>query len=501
MRVCGEGGCEEWLRGLRGKPNTLRHFESWAEHVILDTGLPWELEGFHRVFLKDLFQGFRETWLLIAEGNTKTTTLAGVGLYHIQFNRRGRVPVAAASRDQAFEMYLQAQAMAEDSVALTPVFTCHEGLREIKCRSQKSRVQIRAADDRTGDGGIFTLALIDELHRHRDLRLYRTWVGKTQKRGGQVAGISTAGEPNSEFELTREKMRQAATKVTRKPGYLRAESEDSVLHEYALPEGADLNDIEKVKLANPFSKITVEMLRSKRNLPTMTVSHWARMTCNIAARGSSAAVSEIEWEECATHERIPDGETIWAGLDVAWKIDTTALVPFWPRDPEFRLLGPAKILTPPRDGTMLPQSEIEVALSELNDVTPIEVLVMDMSKAEGLAQWAESNLGCQVVDRIQTNPMAALDYERWMEAMRHRHLRHCGDPALNKHVFNAIARSLPGGTTRFDRPAQSRRGTEVEQELRVVDALTAASMVHSVWAAELDVEVEDYATAAGFAWG
>ena len=34
------------------------------------------------------------------------------------------------------------------------------------------------------------------------MRLYRTWRGKLDKRGGQIVVISTAGEPGGEFEET-----------------------------------------------------------------------------------------------------------------------------------------------------------------------------------------------------------------------------------------------------------------------------------------------------------
>ena len=64
-----------------------------------------------------------------------------------------------------------------------------------------------------------------------------------------------------------------------------------------------------------------------------------------------------------------------------------------------------------------------------------------------------------------------------MEALRLGQLHHTGDQGLTKHVLNAVAKLLPGGDTRFDRPAESRRSGE--QPSRVIDALTAASMVHS----------------------
>lgn len=486
VKVCGAGGCRKVLARNRLKPFTLRHFERWAGAVILDTGGPWLLEDFQRAFLVDVFAGFKQCWLLIGEGNTKTTTLAGLALYHCQHTPDGRVPVCAAARDQAFEMYLQAQGMVERSVDLGPVFTCHEGMRQIKCTSQGSRMQVYASDDRTGDGVIYTLALVDELGRHRDMRMYRTWAGKKGKReGAQIAGISAAGEPGSEFEIAREQMRQGADGRSGSPGYIRAVTGTSVLHEYAVPEDGDIEDVATAKLANPFSGISLDYLAEKRADPTMTVSHWSRMTCNRATRGANAAVAEAEWQQQETDKRIPVGEQVWAGLDVAWRRDTTALVPMWTRGDEYRLLGPAKVLTPPGGGTSLDPHLVEAALINLHAVNPIVTLVMDTTRAEQLASWIEEELGAQVIDRPQTNALAALDYERWMEALRNRWLWHSGDPALTKHVLTAIQRQLPNDKTRFDRPIQARSGSEKQQELRVIDALTAASMVHGVYAAEL----------------
>jgi hypothetical protein len=63
-----------------------------------------------------------------------------------------------------------------------------------------------------------------------------------------------------------------------------------------------------------------------------------------------------------------------------------------------------------------------------------------------------------------------------MDGLRNGTVKHTGDPGLRSHVLHAIARRLPGGDRRFDRPAQSRRAVG-EQDRRVIDALTAAAMV------------------------
>ena len=499
VRVCGPGDCERVLAKAKHEPFTVEHFERWARGVVLDTGKPWKVESFQADFLQDVFDGVPECWLLIAEGNTKTTTLAGLALYHCQYHPVGRVPIAAAARDQAFLMYLQAQGMVFASPGLQPVFNTHEGLREIRVNSQDSRLNIYASDERTGDGVIFTLALVDELHRHRDLRLYRTWAGKLDKReGAQLAGISTAGEPGSEFEAARQSIRQGAHERQVRPGYVRAASPGVVLHEYALPEGGDPADLKQVKLANPFSGVTLATLQRKLNSPTMTPDHWQRLTCNVATRSAASGVSETEWAAQKSSVEIPVGEPVWAGLDVAWRQDTTALVPLWVRDREFRLFGPATILEPPMDGSSIDPDDVERALQDLHTRNPIATLVMDTTRAEQLAVWAERTLGCEVVDRPQTNALAALDYKRWIEAMSARWLWHTGDPGLTRHVLAGIVRRLPSDQLRFDRPAESRTSPELNR-IRWIDALTAASQVHGVAAAELLVEPEE-AHMPHFAW-
>jgi hypothetical protein len=63
-----------------------------------------------------------------------------------------------------------------------------------------------------------------------------------------------------------------------------------------------------------------------------------------------------------------------------------------------------------------------------------------------------------------------------MDGLRNGTLRHTGCPNLQSHALHAIARLLPGGDRRFDRPVDS-RGSAREQDRRVIDALTAAGMV------------------------
>ena len=198
------------------QPFTVEHFEAYARELILDNLEHWEPEPFQLAFVADLFAGFPECWLVVPEGNGKTTLLAGVALYHADYRPGATVPIGASSRDQCEVLHNQAGGFVRRTPGFRQRFRVYNGYRRIVGQRMESRIQVYAADDRTGDGVIPTLSLLDELHRHRDLRLYRTWRGKLDKREGQLVAISTAGEPGGEFETIRATHRDTAGEITRR---------------------------------------------------------------------------------------------------------------------------------------------------------------------------------------------------------------------------------------------------------------------------------------------
>ncbi|HET6380187.1 MAG TPA: terminase large subunit [candidate division Zixibacteria bacterium] len=481
-------------RAVATQPFTLAHFHAWAAKLRTDDLEPLGIEPFQDRIIEDVFAGYKEIWVIIPEENGKTTLVSALALYHAEHRTMASVLVAASSREQGEVLYKQAEGFVIRSPRMhqvmrstlqrikgkrkldVPRFECLEGYRRIN-HYQGGRIQVFAADDRTGDGQLPTLGILEELHRHRNLALYRTWTGKLRKRNGQIIAISTSGEPGSDFELTRERIRQTATEIHREPGYARFVVGSVVLHEYAVPEDGDVTDMQLVKAANPFSRVTVESLSAKFNSPTTTLSHWRRFVCNLPTRSDSAAITEAEWEAARDPEGIPPGTPVWVGLDVAWKWDTTAAVPFWMRDNEHRVLGPAEILKPPRDGNMLHPDEVKRALLRIHERTPIHTVVMDVIFAQDIAAWLRDELSIEVIERGQSHPLAIEEYETFMEALRNGWLRHSGDEGLTRHVLNAMARMLPSGARIFERPSDVRISSQ--QDRRVIDALKAAAMVHA----------------------
>jgi phage terminase large subunit-like protein len=294
--------------------------------------------------------------------------------------------------------------------------------------------------------------------------------------------LSTAGEPDSEFEDMRERIRGQADHreyLGAHRSHLRAEGQKLVYHEWMVRDQEQARDLAVVKEANPLEHITEEYLAEK--LASLTLDYgtdWLRLTCNIPTRSSEAAVPEADWDACYSELRIPEGVPIAIGGDFAWLEDTTAIVPLWMKSRSERVFGTPAILQPPGDGMMLDVAEVKAAILEIAERNPIDLAVLDPSKAQDIVQWLSAELGCTVVPRPQTNEFAVDDYNLWMQAVRERTICHDGDPTFRRHVLSAIRARLPGDRYRFDRPRTLRKARRDQRRI-VIDALTAASMVHA----------------------
>lgn len=444
----------------------------------MDNGDYWTPEPFQLEFVADLFSGVPEIWLIVPEGNGKTTLLSGVALYHGDYTQDAAVLMAASSRDQCGLLLSQGIGFVRRSPGFDKRFRTYEGYRRIDCLRTAGTIQVFAADDRTGDGVIPTLALLDELHRHRNLRLYRTWRGKLDKRDGQLAAISTAGEPGSEFEIVREGARTEAPEITVDDRHTRAASPEMILHDFALRADDDPEDFELVARANPFSGVTAAKLKRKRDSPSMTAGHWNRYVCNRATRTEGAAVGEAEWLGAEVDDPGLAGRPCEVGVDLGWKWDATAIIPFFSVDAGW-LFGKSRIITPPRDGNSLNPEVIKSAFREIHAETPIKRAVLDPSAGgEELATWLEEELGIEVVAHSQKSQPMALAAGRFMETLRDGTQKHIQDADFTRHVLNAVARELLDGTFKFERPVSSRSAQD-EAPRREIDGIIAASMVLS----------------------
>jgi phage terminase large subunit-like protein len=206
------------------EPFTVQHFEKYASLVVFDDGSRRGLEDWQLQLAEDLFRGFKRNLWIIPEGNGKSTLVALLALYGADYSDSPWIPIGAAAAKQARIIHDQATGFVERTPGMNDRFRSFGGYRLIRSlRNGGIGIEVFAHDPKTGDGVIpYPYALLDELHRHPDMRLWDLWAGKLRKRDAQILGISTGGEPETPFETMRDDIRRRAKKRDRMTGRISA---------------------------------------------------------------------------------------------------------------------------------------------------------------------------------------------------------------------------------------------------------------------------------------
>lgn len=331
-------------------------------------------------------------------------------------------------------------------------------LRELRSRTDSGRIRVLAADADTADGTICTLAIVDELARHRSAELYGTLRDGLGPRKGRLIGISTAGDDEaSPFG----RMRRAAYELptVERDGayrYCRSANGAFVLHEWALEPTDDRESMKVVKFANPASWQTQDALRRRFDSPSMTSWAWGRFACGLWIAGEDAAISAKEWGICARPGlEIPEGvEGVVIGIDLGWRWDTTALVPIHRPDPDGPIqVRPPTTLVPPQDGSSLDAEEVFGACQMYAERWPSATFVADPEAGgEQLMQRLDREIpGITVMVHSQrVGPMCDAS-QKLADVIATGSIEHPADPDLDRHVLAASAKFM-GASWRFVKP-------------------------------------------------
>lgn len=490
-------------------------FERFCNVLVLeDRRTAMVVHEYERTILGDFFRGARETLVLIPKKNGKTTLIAALILFHMLTTGDCYCVVAAASIKQAGTLYRQAVGFIRRS-GLGGNFTIRQGTREIRSAFDEGLIQVLASDADTADGVIPTLAVVDELHRHKSADLYHVFRDGLGPRDGQIVTISTAGDDE---ESSLGKMREQAMlrfPEERDGAYKCYRSPDGsfVLHEWSLDINEDRSDMAVVKRANPAPWHTLESLQERYDSPSTTTFQWARFACNVwYPLSDDPAIRPEEWDALKVAAGAIDlSGDVLLGLDFGWKAksDTTAIVPYaWHGEYRQHLSEPI-VLVPTGDGSLLDDRAIEKALLVLcgKEAFDRDVFEQDLARtndSESVAAWCDeieraAHLGklnvtgivfdpnqggqqlCQQLERNHGLPFIRFDQRvsalaradgQFTEAVRRKTIEHAWSNSARQHVMNAVQVPVAGGAFYFGRPKIGAR--------KPTDALRAASMAHSV---------------------
>jgi len=298
-------------------------FERFCSRLVLDNGRPMRLEGFQRRMLEDFFAGCRETVTCIAKGSGKTTLLAALALFELLTDPGCEGAVCAASRDQGALLLGQLRGFVERSPGLASRVRLKQ--REAVNRKTGGRFRVLAADSDTMDGLLLSFAVADELHRWRDSERYTILLAGVQKRDGRMFGISTAGLRGEGLLWA---MREKAIELgaQRDGAYLGLRTDRFAWHEWSLGEESDFRDVEAVKEANPAPWVTADLLRERRESPSMTEIDWRRFSANqwVDRAEVESVIAFSSWLALADPQARPSG-TVLFSLDCSFDNSSAAI--------------------------------------------------------------------------------------------------------------------------------------------------------------------------------
>jgi phage terminase large subunit-like protein len=425
----------------------LAAFGRFCAALRLEDGRPMALETFQREMLSHYFDGAIETLILIPKKNGKSTLLGALALFHLVTTPDAECVIGAASRDQATILYDQAAGFVRRLPALQARVDVKRGYREMRSRRDSGRIRVLAADVDTADGVIPTLALVDELHRHKSAGLYGVFRDGLGARKGRMLTISTAGDNElSALGLMRTAARELPV-VSREGAHLVACTRDGayVMHEWALVKEDDLDDMKVVKGANPASWQTIDALSARHDSPSMLPWQWARFACGVWVASESWWIDAEDWHALETKDRLADGDRVTLGFDGARVGDSTGLVACRVDD---GLVEPLRVWECPPDVPKweVPADEVDNAVADAMDRYKVLRGYFDpplwRSEIDG---WARQ-YGDRAVQRYETarsRMMGAV--ERFRTDVATERLMHTGDTTLTSHVLNAQTREARGG--------------------------------------------------------
>lgn len=424
----------------------LDRFEHFCRTVLTsEDGSPLVLEPFQKAMLTEHFEDrVRELLILTPKKLGKSSLLAGRGLYELISVPYAEVAIVAASRDQAGLILKQARGYIDRSPALRRRLNVVQ--REIRHKARGGAMKVLAADSDTLDGWLGTLALVDELGRWASGENYGLLRAGVVPRDGQIVGISTAGDDESSPLGKLRSRAMALPNFSRDPDNPKhkvASSPSFAMHEWSLDEGDDHTDLELLKLVNPASWMTEELLQEELDSPSFTPWAHQRFRAGLWTAGEDGAISPAEWAACAAPGcEIPEGaEGVVVGVDLGWRWDSTAFVPAWRAEGGIVRIGTPTILVPPQDGSSLDAEEVFAAAEEMRERWPGCIFTLDPEAGgEQLAQRIDAELGGTILTHSQrTGPMCRAS-QMLAESISTQSIEHPDDEQLNRHVLSAGAK-------------------------------------------------------------
>jgi phage terminase large subunit-like protein len=471
-----------------------RHYEGeWAGQTIQlqdwqKRDIIYPIFGWMRA---DGTRRFRSAYIEIPRKNGKSFLCSAISLYLLIADGEpgAQIYSFATKEEQAAIVWNGAVAMVEQSPDLLRFVEIHGAKSKtggtIFCDETRSKFRPLGSDSKTLDGLNPHGSIADELHEHKDRRVWTKLKTATGARREPLqVEITTAGVYDPE-SIGWERHKYAMD-------VLEGVFEDDTQFAYiaAADEGDDVYAVETQKKANPNYGVSAkpetlaEAAQLAKNQPSF-YNDYLRYNLNLWTQQVTRWLSVEKWRECdpvsreqALEIRDARGEALrgrvcCGGLDLSSKIDVTAFVLAFPGEdvidllcrfwlPEARIEFEAKkgrkhyqswaeqgwITATP--GNVIDYKFIEAEIQALSALYQIQEIAFDPWNAQQTATNLDNEGFTTVATRQGYGSMSepSKDFEARTIGLK---LRHGGNPVLAWMVGNAVIVSDPAGNIKPDK--------------------------------------------------
>ena len=319
---------EKFLRLFQNFHHVIGEWEN--PNIILE---PWQCamfmtaEGFY--WKSTGKRKYKSLHCEVARGNGKSAISSVTGLIYLSLYKNilgNKVYAVATKKEQARIVLDSAREMAKKNKS----FLNHTGTEvfahEIKHNSSGSEFRALSSDSNSLDGLQPVLGIIDELHAHRDRKVYDVVDSAMSKRADSLLlVITTAGFSVDGIGFSQ-------SQYSKKVSIGEIPDESFLGINYCLDIDDDWKDEKNWIKANPNLGVSVdiESFRNKAfkaaNNPADEINFKVKHL-NLPQNSASQFFNRKKWEECADYElKMEDflGKPCFVGIDLASKKDLTA---------------------------------------------------------------------------------------------------------------------------------------------------------------------------------
>lgn len=400
--------------------------------------LPWMKDAVREMYRIDPDTGLRKyrTFLLgVPRKNAKSTLGAALAVYGLVADSSDAAPQvisAAGDRKQARLVFDEAKRMILSSPELKAVTKTYRD--EILCPANGGMYRAASADAELAQGLNPSLVIFDEHHVQKRNDLWDALnLGSATRRQPLTLSITTAGwDLDSPLGM----LYQYARKVHA------GEIDDPTmgLLWYGPEEGEEFDpaDEETWKRFNPSWEI-MNPAEFRSAFRTTPLPAFVRYRLNGWTTGREGTwIPPAAWRATeAADKSLEIGDEVVLGFDGAWKGDSTALVAIRLEDLHLEVLGHWE--GPVEDTTWrTPVWEVEDAIREACQRYAVREVAADPFRFEQtLVKLGEEGLP---ITEYRSNSLALIipATQMFYEAVMDERLSHSADPALARHIANAV---------------------------------------------------------------